>query len=95
MNLPILMSIFFILGRYKKPVQFQGPASTFRNILAFVSEELLSLRQCLEVKKILLLTLGNLLFHLLFMGARDSVVGWSTMVQAGRTRVRIPIGWIF
>jgi hypothetical protein len=28
-------------------------------------------------------------------GARGSVVGWSTMLQAGRSRVRVPMKWIF
>jgi hypothetical protein len=27
-------------------------------------------------------------------GARGSVVGWDTMLQAGRSRVRIPMSWI-
>jgi hypothetical protein len=29
------------------------------------------------------------------MGARGSVVGWGTMLQAGRSRVRVPMRWIF
>jgi hypothetical protein len=29
------------------------------------------------------------------MGAHGSVVGWGTMLQAGRSRVRIPMRWIF
>jgi hypothetical protein len=29
------------------------------------------------------------------MGARGSVVGWGTMLQAGRSRVRILMRWIF
>jgi hypothetical protein len=29
------------------------------------------------------------------LGARSSVVGWGTMLQSGRTRVRIPTMWIF
>jgi hypothetical protein len=39
----------------------------------------------------------NLNFHSvhLIMGARGSVVGWGTMLQAGRSRVRIPMRWIF
>jgi hypothetical protein len=28
-------------------------------------------------------------------GARGSVVGWGTMLQAGRSRVRVPVRWIF
>jgi hypothetical protein len=28
-------------------------------------------------------------------GARGSVVGWGTMLQAGRSRVRVPMRWIF
>jgi hypothetical protein len=28
-------------------------------------------------------------------GARGSVVGWGTMLQDGRSRDRIPMGWIF
>jgi hypothetical protein len=28
-------------------------------------------------------------------GARGSVVGWGTMLQAGRSRVRVPLRWIF
>jgi hypothetical protein len=27
-------------------------------------------------------------------GARDSVVGWGTVLQAGRSRVRVPMRWI-
>jgi hypothetical protein len=27
--------------------------------------------------------------------ARGSVVGWGTMLQAGRSRVRVPMRWIF
>jgi hypothetical protein len=29
------------------------------------------------------------------MGARGSVVGWGTMLQAGRSRVRVPMRWNF
>jgi hypothetical protein len=29
------------------------------------------------------------------MGARGGVVGWGTMLQAGRLRVHVPMGWIF
>jgi hypothetical protein len=29
------------------------------------------------------------------MGARGSLFGWGTMLQAGRSRVRIPMKWIF
>jgi hypothetical protein len=29
------------------------------------------------------------------MGARGSVVGWGTVLQAGRSRVRVPMRWIF
>jgi hypothetical protein len=28
-------------------------------------------------------------------GARGSVVGWGTMLQAGRLRVRVPMRWIY
>jgi hypothetical protein len=28
-------------------------------------------------------------------GARGSVVGWGTMLQAGRSRIRVPMRWIF
>jgi hypothetical protein len=28
-------------------------------------------------------------------GARGSVVGWGTMLQAGRSRFRVPMRWIF
>jgi hypothetical protein len=28
-------------------------------------------------------------------GARGSVVGWGTMLQTGRSRVRVPMRWIF
>jgi hypothetical protein len=31
----------------------------------------------------------------LFAGARGSVVGWGTMLQAGRSRVQFPMRWIF
>jgi hypothetical protein len=30
----------------------------------------------------------------LFVGARGSVVGWGTMLQAERSRVRVPMRWI-
>jgi hypothetical protein len=30
-----------------------------------------------------------------FLGARGSVVGWGTMLQAGRSRVRVSMRWIF
>jgi hypothetical protein len=30
-----------------------------------------------------------------YVGARGSVVGWGTMLQAGRSRVRVPMRWIF
>jgi hypothetical protein len=29
------------------------------------------------------------------MGARGSVVGWGTMLEAGRSRVRVPMRWHF
>jgi hypothetical protein len=32
---------------------------------------------------------------LILVGARGSVVGWDTMLQAGRSRVRVPMRWIF
>jgi hypothetical protein len=35
-----------------------------------------------------------LCFYVL-MGARGSVVGWGTVVQAGRSRIRFPMRWIF
>jgi hypothetical protein len=31
----------------------------------------------------------------LLMGARGSVVGWGIILQAGRSRVRVPMRWIF
>jgi hypothetical protein len=31
----------------------------------------------------------------LFCGARGSVIGWGIMLQAGRSRVRVPMKWIF
>jgi hypothetical protein len=35
-------------------------------------------------------------WHLLVQsGTRGSVVGWGTMLQAGRSRVRVPMRWIF
>jgi hypothetical protein len=30
-----------------------------------------------------------------YTGARGSVVGWGTMLQTGRLRVRVPMRWIF
>jgi hypothetical protein len=33
--------------------------------------------------------------HTFWTGARGSVVGWGTMLQAGRSRVRVPMRWIF
>jgi hypothetical protein len=30
-----------------------------------------------------------------YVGARGSVVGWVNMLQAGRSRVRVPMRWIF
>jgi hypothetical protein len=30
-----------------------------------------------------------------YLGARGSVIGWGTMLQAGRSRVRVPMRWIF
>jgi hypothetical protein len=38
---------------------------------------------------------SNNLLNLHFTGARRSVVGWGTMLQAGRSRVRVPMRWIF
>jgi hypothetical protein len=38
-----------------------------------------------------LLLLLSLLLLLLLLGARGSVVGWGTMLQAGRSRVRFPV----
>jgi hypothetical protein len=29
------------------------------------------------------------------MGAHNSVVGWGTRLQTGRSRVRVPMRWIF
>jgi hypothetical protein len=37
----------------------------------------------------------NINFLWIFTGARGSVVGWGTMLQAGRSPVRIPMRWIF
>jgi hypothetical protein len=34
-----------------------------------------------------------LLYVLVYTGARGSVVGWGTMLQAGRSRVRVPMRW--
>jgi hypothetical protein len=34
-------------------------------------------------------------FHLHIMGARGSIVGWGTMLQAGGSRVRVPMRWLF
>jgi hypothetical protein len=31
----------------------------------------------------------------ILLGARGSVVSWDTMLQAGRSRVRVPMRWIF
>jgi hypothetical protein len=28
-------------------------------------------------------------------GARDSIVGWGTMLEAGKSLVRVPMRWIF
>jgi hypothetical protein len=33
--------------------------------------------------------------HSFLQGARGSVVGWGTMLQAGRSRFRVPVRWIF
>jgi hypothetical protein len=35
------------------------------------------------------------ILHLYILLSRGRVVGWGTMLQAGRSRVRIPIRWIF
>jgi hypothetical protein len=35
------------------------------------------------------------LLYRLYSGARGSVVGWGTMLQAGRSRDRVPMKWIF
>jgi hypothetical protein len=37
----------------------------------------------------------NLFLHNWKGGARGSVVGWGTMLQAGRSRVRVPMRWKF
>jgi hypothetical protein len=34
-------------------------------------------------------------FSYFISGTRGSVVGWGTMLQAGRSRVRVPMRWIF
>jgi hypothetical protein len=37
----------------------------------------------------------NLCLYLYIKGARSSVVGWGTMLQAWTSRVRVPMRWIF
>jgi hypothetical protein len=37
----------------------------------------------------------NLGHHWWHSGARGSVVGWGTMLQTGRSRVRVPMRWLF
>jgi hypothetical protein len=37
----------------------------------------------------------RLITHFSIGGARDSVVGWGAMLQAGRSLVRFPMRWIF
>jgi hypothetical protein len=34
-------------------------------------------------------------FSPIYSGARGSVVGWGTMLQAGRSRIRVPMRWNF
>jgi hypothetical protein len=36
-----------------------------------------------------------ILYYIILNGTRGSVVGWGTMLQAGRSRVRVPMRWIF
>jgi hypothetical protein len=38
---------------------------------------------------------NSLLIIIPLMGARGSVVGWGTLLQARRSRVRVPKRWIF
>jgi hypothetical protein len=47
-------------------------------------------RDCTSRRKMSLLTHFNSLSLLWHKGARGSVVGWGTTLQAGRSRVRIP-----
>jgi hypothetical protein len=42
-----------------------------------------------------LLPVGFLKVVTLVVGVRGSVVGWGTMLQAGRSRDRVPMRWIF
>jgi hypothetical protein len=42
-----------------------------------------------------LLICTYLLLLYFMLGARGSIVGWGTMLQAGRSQDRVPIRWIF
>jgi hypothetical protein len=47
---------------------------------------------CFNIRKMLLLLTECIYgFHIILRGARGSVVGWGTMLQAGRLRVRLPM----
>jgi hypothetical protein len=50
---------------------------------------------CLCMYVCLLLWLIDLLIHFKSRGARGRVVGWGTMLQAGRSRDRVSMRWIF
>jgi hypothetical protein len=47
---------------------------------------------CIMLEHRVSLTLPSAIFNL---GARGSIVGWGTMLQARRLRVQVPIRWIF
>jgi hypothetical protein len=47
------------------------------------------------IRALLIVSCDCILCYTMSKIARGSVVGWGTMLQAGRSRVRIPMRWIF